>query len=1195
MFTNNKLKYESAVITDLINNPQSTHNSIVSNSVGKAILLLRDTYVGKQPTETALDAFVQNCVQELSLVTDLHLKPSIDHILNKIQKPFDPQLDLLSLYLPVQDNDAKCETATYEDVRFILELKEVVALVWKAIHDNERYKHHFEGSEESQLAQASESLELRKNNFFDTLKRIHNNTTCNHGGRNELVFLLNKTYQGISLIEDARGTVLYLLKEHTNNLFWHYYHDANLTALNKRILTTALLQWIGLDNPVEILMLLDPQQAYLHNIKKFFIAHASDPEKAGVTNLIAEALSALEFACDSKRHPMLAMIQKIFTMPVDTVQPLRNAALQLMQNWLLTSYDLTDNNHHRRVSVFYSMFTAHKSYYDFHLLLEITGRLTTKFHDLIETCQSYFEAITKDITASVENTILEEIKSLRSAINACKSDTMANEIENFFARSTVAENSDNHASVAALYALYVNSNFQSKVILNDSDINKLINTNILSEVNNQYWDINPYQINRIFLHGMLVEPHAWSELFKTTFNAVLQFVENNFNETTQGLSSALKKDSYPSYLLTQLHCLNNMSASREVNVADLQWVLPHQVKTAVQWRFVAFHYGNDPGFIAAYESQAIKINRLIAEVVNTSRSLEFLMTIPSMHRMNFLRNCINKNLLVGNLISNFDSLILILTNLIPVADRVDFCLNLIGVNRLLQLIGASYQFEEFLYLFQSNERLGLIKEFGKEFGIDLFLTRFFFMVLDTLTKDDRYAFLMYLKDASILFLESFVKAVDFKVLVGWLKTEHINELLKTTLTRIFIHATFAENHSIDLIRISLINRDEQTFERLRETLNITFEPGCNYASLISEIDHQAENPTADSAQIEPEKKLNYTIASHFGNEYLKSAIQQASKFLMHILELIPRQNALNFMRTKLGDVVIKKYISENSNQFARIMFFLDADDRYQFLMEFLGLDFLKTLLHDKDKRSYANNAIWYLTYVEKLRFLIEFIPDTNLLSLDNILNLMTIFNPKEKSQFLINSSYFPVIKRLITSPDKFYSLLKYTDNSVDQVVLVNQFDSAFLQNICDSKDNLLNAISTNNGLVERVVLAIFVKLGSLHIQSIITTAADLSEIMSLSCYSSTNLANWEFFENFFTESYVKSLAKTAGDVTEIALIFTAANAAKFIERYQFNLQEMIIDDNNNIVPVINKLNYKVDEVLAFVKNILGFSFTVDRL
>ena len=393
---------DAQIITSITSNPEATMSAVASNSIGKVIVELKESYFGANPSEQQLEKEYKNCVAELmqlkvsdfvkpndsdktkaAITTEIEkeLKPLVNFIITKTTEAPSALLDVVTLYLPVKSKPESKEVELKE-VQYLMPLKIVLPLLWKAYNDNEKFTQNYVGTPEERLQQAVMDKPLRLLTFFRCLQRAKIGI-CHQGVRNELILLLNKTYRGIDLIEDAAAALQYFLREQINTQFWQMYNNKELAPEQRKVLTKALFTWMSESNATELLKVIDTDKHILKNLNAIFIKQGSNPKKLTVQSMafgdyVEHALQHIDFATDSKRHSNLTFAKVILSDDEIEGQPDRNAAIKTLQQWIKADYQLEKKSHERKLATFYSMFNAYKLLMKNQSLLILSGYMTAE-------------------------------------------------------------------------------------------------------------------------------------------------------------------------------------------------------------------------------------------------------------------------------------------------------------------------------------------------------------------------------------------------------------------------------------------------------------------------------------------------------------------------------------------------------------------------------------------------------------------------------------------------------------------------------------------------------------------------------------------------------------------------------------------------------------------------------------------------
>jgi hypothetical protein len=347
---NDKKVNDKTVVSDFISNTQSTHTEMVCTSVGRALLMLAINYFPKKDMTLALaiNNYSSASGEDLKIVIEkkyndtmkeirknhkaADYKDAICYLEEQAKDSKKEDREAIKLFLPI----ANTSEPGYEDRNYIFPIKLVIFLVWTALRDHDRYQHNYSGD---QLTKARGDYSERTNSFFTCIESFHSDSLCRTGIRNELVFILNKAYLGIDLIEDVKGTILYELRNQIGTLFWEEY--AKATPQIKKELSNVLFVWIGKLDSSQLLTQLNPKNRYNNHLSDLFIRHGINPETMQLDSKIRDALASLTFT-DNTKNKYLAIITNILTSSYEDDNCLdRNAAVKAMRQWIYRTCNIS--------------------------------------------------------------------------------------------------------------------------------------------------------------------------------------------------------------------------------------------------------------------------------------------------------------------------------------------------------------------------------------------------------------------------------------------------------------------------------------------------------------------------------------------------------------------------------------------------------------------------------------------------------------------------------------------------------------------------------------------------------------------------------------------------------------------------------------------------------------------------------------
>jgi hypothetical protein len=566
---------EQKVIEQFTSNAENTMNAVLSSSVGMVLLNLSTTYLTEASEHEILKeikeklpaiALHETKDREKSKTTLVNFQAALESIENKINESVS-QLDMVTLY----------NIGQYQ-----IPLKEVLILVWRALTDDKKFTHHYAGNESEKLVLAQENQADRLLTFFHCLQELHLKPVCHQGTRHELVFLLNKIYPGVDIIEDATLTIISYLKQTIFNRFNEAYTVGN-QAKRKRLMS-ALIVWMQHCN---VNALLEEIDLSLRNdlfkaLTKLFSDHGSDPKL--VIQLIEERLDYLEFSCNSLVYPVFAKMHYLLNEEESGQCALRSKALTCVKDRIV-QIRIDNLEDYVTVLYFHQTYQIHKEITRYEPLIRLSGIDINQFKS---SCKEYFQAfIAGEKFPAALADLLVQTGYYNQILEELKKDNLALLIENFFVNWFITNEDEDRTRQKDLYkTILLDESAKKKIILSDADLKQLMSSK--NEAGEK--EIQPYEINRIFLHAILKKPEEWSLIFYQTYAEVLKFVMLNFNQNSK-LAVSLKNDSYPIELMMQLDYLKKryQALTEKENDQNIERpcthmiLLPEDIQTADEW------------------------------------------------------------------------------------------------------------------------------------------------------------------------------------------------------------------------------------------------------------------------------------------------------------------------------------------------------------------------------------------------------------------------------------------------------------------------------------------------------------------------------------------------------------------------------------------------------------------------------------
>jgi hypothetical protein len=686
---------EDLAIQSFTRHSENTMNSVVTNSVGIALLKLAKIYFSNKKNNELEGLFliVMNEIKEKGNDTQL---AACNHLHTLALEPINRSLDILNLYF--QDKpDSKGKNIFHE-----FPLKNVITLIWLAINDDSQYECYLnldfiEGeTEDNYQERRQEAIEknyqYRLDSFYNCLERLHADRICHHGTRNDLVFLLNKSYPGINLIEDAKSTIFFVLKEKLTELFVNQYQLGK--SETKQQLLKALIAWLSNNDCSPFSQLVDPDNSLLKYFQLLFIEHGSDYKKLNLETQINQAMTNISFACDPKAYPALYYLQLIFQVFTELPNQINQQnALLFIKQWIINNADLMNESHVNHLETFCIYNESHAAFIKYQFLLTITGQFSDLIAPFIKEIEEYFEVLAnrQELPNNDLSDTHRQLKNqLFTDLECSKRNNFSDHIENFFYKwfdqSQFAE--ELTKTRQHLYPLLLTPEFQDKIFLSNKAITSLLQSHVEG-----FLDLSSYEINRVFLHAISISPKDWSLEFGGKiaadssllegglFSEVLAFVTNQFNGNNERLALQLKKESYPQVLLNQLTYLQKiyrekmwdelsedekqqrdvLDINEPINRPDEMIIIPSRMQTAKDWlKITDYLFNSKETWEKVYQVYRVNINRLLALNIDLDLFKPYLSTIPDPFLGSFLAQAASK---IAKHIKNSEGLTSTLYNL----------------------------------------------------------------------------------------------------------------------------------------------------------------------------------------------------------------------------------------------------------------------------------------------------------------------------------------------------------------------------------------------------------------------------------------------------------------------------------------------------------------------------------------------------
>ena len=489
------------------------------------------------------------------------------------------------------------------EIRKIFPIHYVFALVWIALNDHAQFMGNYTGTPEEQLQQAKDDLGARLLTFFNSLHFNMYNGVCSHGARNAMVLCLNKIHVDVDLIEDLQSSISYysaeLLSQEADALLATLLHNSDTSPALLDV-QHALIEWIESDigdfSTFKTLIETNKSNKLESQITDFLADHGINPDAAETQQLWQKALQFMPFNLNIQHSSITNQtVKKVNALINEKEQmslgllPLDNndykKKLDTLVDWLKSDKcfflsNLKDQEHIINTSQLLHIFRFLNEH---RILLLITGM---KSEDEIA---EYNTQIIAALNTEVPDLNLEVLTStINNAVEQAKQTGQFTFVENFFALWFI-DNEDPEEQIDVqtnLYASLLDPQISQSLIMTDEQINILLDKN--KDVLTTEIAVSPFEINRIFLHALLINPEQWTDKFAETLHVFLEFVQEKIK--TEGVGNILKNTSYPPQLLHQLSYYQMLyqHKTEQLTVDTMERpqemiLLPTQVTTALEW------------------------------------------------------------------------------------------------------------------------------------------------------------------------------------------------------------------------------------------------------------------------------------------------------------------------------------------------------------------------------------------------------------------------------------------------------------------------------------------------------------------------------------------------------------------------------------------------------------------------------------
>jgi hypothetical protein len=481
---------------------------------------------------------------------------------------------------------------------------------------------------------------------------------CSTGRQHELLCALNGTYQ-------VDGSTLHLPSSTTTFVYEALsdYLGGRLRTLAEEDYMRLLVDWLdwsqaGEEKECPLLTFLRQGTPYTGEIRAgepWYIACVQylktkmldlglNPDGAENGRVISDVMSSIQ---DIGPAYILSTGAEVIAVEILKAQPVMCTSRQVELNGLVVLYNraLTETQDKLRrggasawteLRQELSALYTHRSDIE-HLLScqDIQIFIGAEEGEFQRACQAFLRILLKQYQAdpSLKQDAPEEYKSLRDIflrkLTDFKAKSSVELVSNGFAWiKTYIEHHD-FVSIQSIMNRLTRLNAEGQLSLTDEILAQWLreSTDLDAErlaEGGQVVHISPYQINRIVLHALHVDPDAWTPTFKITLDLVLNWLSAPGGAT---LAEETLKRSYPNYLISNLKFIHMLW--QELEAEEEHQALKQQV--LAQFNQENFRYGVRDNFL----NIVCKFD-IISLIVSLLRPEQLARLIHNQHHLNTL-------------------------------------------------------------------------------------------------------------------------------------------------------------------------------------------------------------------------------------------------------------------------------------------------------------------------------------------------------------------------------------------------------------------------------------------------------------------------------------------------------------------------------------------------------------------------------
>lgn len=474
----------------------------------------------------------------------------------------------------------------------VMPLSEVLATVYIALTDRDVYEDKTDAA-----------CKLRRLSLFHELEALIKKAVCHHGDRHDIVMTLNHVYPGVALIEDLTSFLIALLREQIDSMLQTHFPEASESL--KRA-------WLINDEMPEALRIMLANTEIQASLKKHLEdqckAHGINPEAAMIRNAIAQSVAEVaNLPCDGNSAFLSDVRYLLHECPAEPEPSLRNPWLSSLQTWIKAPTTAFNDDDKKFLAVVVQIERLAQKIKRYGLMMVTNGDITeeqlNKLQAFVKMVYEYPRAEDRSGVFSRFEAHKAECKIFNTALSHLLNDKQLQFIQNFFA--LFYDKTVDYRLKSNLAAHLAQDAFVDKIKLKNIEIRRYFQPKV--EGTTTTLEIDPYLINRVFLHALCVPIAEWTDTFSKTLDPVLSYVNRNLGVTdAAALGKALKETSYPPRLRDALALLlaeyRAYQATATAEVRHNPTVLTHErLVKLLQDSDTLFHKACKYGFVATVQ------------------------------------------------------------------------------------------------------------------------------------------------------------------------------------------------------------------------------------------------------------------------------------------------------------------------------------------------------------------------------------------------------------------------------------------------------------------------------------------------------------------------------------------------------------------------------------------------------------------